>query len=69
MTDKPAPVASLPGWSTRDRLLSVLDRIELPEDARQFIADRLWTGAALIVSDQGISNETGKHTDFIVLTR
>ena len=34
-----------------------------------FISDRLWAGASLIVSDQGISNETGNYTDFIVLTR
>ena len=48
---------------------SVLERIEMPEETRKFIADRLWIGASLIVSDQGISNETGKYTDFIVLTR
>ena len=35
----------------------------------EFIAERLWTGASLIISDQGISNETGTYTDFIVLTR
>jgi L,D-transpeptidase-like protein len=46
-----------------------LERIELGAEARAFIEDKLWTGASLIVSDQGISNETGKYTDFIVLTR
>jgi hypothetical protein len=46
-----------------------LDRVELGADTRAFIEDKLWTGAALIVSDQGISHETGKYTDFIVLTR
>lgn len=46
-----------------------LDRIELPEDARQRIADLLWTGASLIVSDHGRSYEMGEYTDFIVLTR
>ena len=48
---------------------SALDRFELPEEARRFIAERLWVGASLIVSDEGISNETGTYTDFIVLTR
>ena len=48
---------------------SALDRFELPGEARGFIAERLWVGASLIVSDEGISNETGTYTDFIVLTR
>ena len=48
---------------------SVLDRVEIPEETRKFISDRLWTGASLILSDQGISHETGVYTDFIVLTR
>ena len=47
---------------------NALDRFELPEEARRFIAERLWVGASLIVSDEGISNETGAYTDFIVLT-
>ena len=46
----------------------MLDRFELSEEARRFIAERLWVGASLIVSDEGISNETGAYTDFIVLT-
>jgi hypothetical protein len=49
--------------------LSVLDRFELPDEAKRFIEERLWVGASLIVSDEGISNETGAFTDFIVLTR
>jgi L,D-transpeptidase catalytic domain len=48
---------------------SALERIEIPEETRQFISERLWTGASIIISDQGISNETGTYTDFIVLTR
>lgn len=41
----------------------------MPEATRQFVSERLWTGASLIISDQGISSETGTYTDFIVLTR
>jgi lipoprotein-anchoring transpeptidase ErfK/SrfK len=47
----------------------VLDRFDLPPDTVALIADRLWPGATLIVSDHGPSRETGRGTDFIVLTR
>jgi hypothetical protein len=46
-----------------------LDRIELSAEARAFIADRAWIGASLIISDEGISDETGPYTDFVVLTK
>ena len=48
-----------------------LERVEMPEDVRKLIADKLWPGASLIISDYGISNEQGEGatTDFIVLTR
>jgi lipoprotein-anchoring transpeptidase ErfK/SrfK len=46
-----------------------LDRIELPEGARERIAELLWTGGSLIVSDNPRSYEMGEYTDFIVLTR
>jgi hypothetical protein len=48
---------------------AALARFELPQETRRFIADRLWAGATLIVSDYGVSGETGASTDFIVLTR
>jgi lipoprotein-anchoring transpeptidase ErfK/SrfK len=48
---------------------AALDRIELPPDARKQIADLLWTGASLIVSDHARSDEMDSDTDFIVLTR
>jgi lipoprotein-anchoring transpeptidase ErfK/SrfK len=47
-----------------------LDRIELPEGARERIAELLWTGGSLIVSDHPRSLEMSENaTDFIVLTR
>jgi hypothetical protein len=46
-----------------------LDRLELPEGARERIAELLWTGGSMIVSDQPRSYEMGEYTDFIVLTR
>lgn len=46
-----------------------LDRFELPPDTMRLVGDRLWSGATLIVSDFGISGETGRGTDFVVLTQ
>ncbi len=48
---------------------SALDRIAIDPALSAEIGKRLWTGATLIVSDQGISNETGRGTDFVVLTK
>ena len=46
-----------------------LDRIEMPPDAVERIAELLTPGSSLIVSDHGISRESGPDTDFIVETR
>ena len=48
---------------------AALDRFELPAATRKLVEDRVWPGASLIVSDYGISGETGKGTDFVVLTK
>jgi hypothetical protein len=53
----------------RETAASALDRLELTDEAKAFIADRLWVGASLIVSDYALSDETGKYTDFIVQPR
>jgi hypothetical protein len=55
--------------STPDKANAALDRIEIPRDAVERISKSLTPGSSLIISDYGISNETGKDTDFIVLTR
>lgn len=47
----------------------VLDRIEIPQDARDKIEDVMKPGSAIIISDYPKSIETGKHTDFIILTQ
>jgi hypothetical protein len=46
-----------------------LDRIQVPTEAMERIGELLVPGTSLVVSDQGISGETGRGTDFIVLTR
>jgi hypothetical protein len=52
-----------------DKAGAALNRIEIPQDAVERIAQLLTPGSSLIISDHGISDETGAHTDFIVLTR
>jgi lipoprotein-anchoring transpeptidase ErfK/SrfK len=54
---------------SQETAAGALARFELPESTRRFIADRLWAGATLIVSEHGLSGETGPGTDFIVLAR
>jgi len=51
-----------------DNANTALDRIEIPQDAIQQISELLIPGSSLIISDYGISSETGPYTDFIVLT-
>ena len=46
-----------------------LDRITIPDDALARITELVTPGASLIISDLGLSYETGNGTDFIVLTR
>ncbi len=55
--------------ASKETAESALEAFELDAATREFIGQRLWTGATLIVSDQGPSHETGKHTDFVILTR
>jgi lipoprotein-anchoring transpeptidase ErfK/SrfK len=46
-----------------------LNRVSIPEDAVARISELMSPGASLIISDKGLGSETGKGTDFIVLTR
>src|SRR5215467_8484120 len=55
--------------STPDKANAALDRIEIPQDAVARIFKSLTPGSSFIISDYGISDETGRDTDFIVLTR
>jgi hypothetical protein len=60
-------VETTPPSSSPDKVNAALDRIEIPQDVVERIAERLTPGSSLIVSDYGISKETGKGTDFIVV--
>ena len=46
---------------------AALDRIAIPQEAIQRISDVVLPGSSLIVSDEGLSIETGKDTDFVVV--
>lgn len=51
-----------------DAASAALERIELPQDAIERISELLTPASSLIISDNGLGHETGKDTDFIVLT-
>jgi hypothetical protein len=46
---------------------AALDRIEIPRETVDRIAELVLPGSSLIVSDEGAHKETGKATDFVVL--
>jgi len=46
-----------------------LDRITLPPQIATRLAEALTTGASIIVSDEGLSSETGQGTEFVVPLR
>jgi lipoprotein-anchoring transpeptidase ErfK/SrfK len=45
-----------------------LDRIHIPEEAASRIGEILVPGSSLVIADQGLGDETGQGTEFIVLT-
>jgi peptidoglycan hydrolase-like protein with peptidoglycan-binding domain len=50
-----------------DDAMAVLDRLEIPEDARQKISERLTPGSSLIVADLSINTAAlAKGADFVV---
>jgi hypothetical protein len=60
---RPNPPASSP-----DRANTALDRIDIPQDVVERISGLLTPASSLVVSDQGLGRETGRGTDFIVVT-
>ena len=46
-----------------------LDRINLPPEAVERISELLTPGSSLVLSDHGLGRETGRYTEFIVLTQ
>ena len=60
------PVGELPPPQTPAEALA---RIDIPQDAIDRISALMVPGSSLVVSDQGLGEETGEGTDFIVVTR
>lgn len=77
LTDRPAPsVAGLTALdpetaltATQVDLASTLDRLQLTPSVAERLSRELTVGSSLAISDNGLGTETGKGTDFIVLTR
>ncbi|MGH6673681.1 MAG: L,D-transpeptidase family protein [Xanthobacteraceae bacterium] len=55
--------------SSPDTPQDALARIQIPEDVIDQISQLIVSGSSLIVSDQGLGPETGRGTDFIVISR
>jgi hypothetical protein len=60
------PLGDLPPPQTPAEALA---RIDIPQDAIDRISALMVPGSSLVVSDQGLGEETGEGTDFIVVTR
>jgi hypothetical protein len=67
--EAPAPAAAPAPALPPETAVGALDRVAIPEDAARRMAELSWVGASIIISDHGISGETGETTDFIILTR
>ena len=60
---------SIPGAAHAD-IAAVLDRIEIAPEIRERIAERLWVGGSIIVTDNSPSSETGADgTDLTIRLR
>jgi lipoprotein-anchoring transpeptidase ErfK/SrfK len=46
----------------------VLARLDIPPDIGEAISQMIVPGSSLVVSDQGLGDETGEGTDFVVVT-
>lgn len=49
-----------------DSAAAALDRVIIPPDAHDFIAERMWPRSSFIISDEALSPETGEATEFVV---
>ncbi|MCZ7659771.1 MAG: L,D-transpeptidase [Xanthobacteraceae bacterium] len=64
-----ARAAETPPPPSTVQATAALERIQIPQEAVDFVSDLVSPGAALIVSDQGLGHETGLGTDFIIVTQ
>jgi hypothetical protein len=64
--ERAQPALNLPPPQTAQQALA---RIDIPQDVIDRISRLIVPGSSLVVSDQGLGDETGDGTDFIVVTR
>ena len=64
--DAPKPAARSKPPATA---AEALNRIHIPQEAADRIGEILIPGSSLVVSDEGLGRETGRYTEFIVLSR
>lgn len=62
----PQPMAAL---KPQSNATEALDRVTIPQEAIDRISELLVPGSSLVISDYGLGNETGRMTEFIVVTR
>ncbi|RUO99047.1 L,D-transpeptidase family protein [Hyphomicrobium sp.] len=59
--------AEAPPATDLNEASAALNRITIPPDVAAKLSSAVWPGSSLIVSDEAVSKETGKSTDFVVL--
>lgn len=64
---EPAPTPVV--LKTPSTAAEALERIQFPKEALDRIGELLIPGSSLVISDDGLGRETGRMTEFIVLTR
>ena len=64
-TDAARPTGAFPTDVTMAK--AALDRVVIPDEALERIAEVVLPGSSLIISDEGLSREVGKDTDFVVI--
>jgi lipoprotein-anchoring transpeptidase ErfK/SrfK len=64
--EPPKPVVDLKPPSSA---AEALNRIQMPKEAADRIGEILIPGSSLVISDEGLGRETGRYTEFIVITR
>jgi lipoprotein-anchoring transpeptidase ErfK/SrfK len=67
--EAPKPVVQAKALKSPSTAAEALDRIAFPSEAIDRISELLIPGSSLVVSDEGLGRETGRGTEFIVLTR
>ncbi len=65
---KSQPLVPEPVAAVRQTPEAALERVAMDDSVRQQVVDAMKPGSSVIITDHGISNETGQYTDFIVLT-